>query len=233
MDDKYNSVLVVEDETSIRQFININLKRSGFNVLEASSGEEAVDIFKKYGPHIIILDIMLPGIDGFEVCRIIREIEPDSIIVMLTARGQDMDKIMGLELGADDYMVKPFNPLELVARIRAILRRNERNRKEVVSSINSGRLTLDLKALKFFKDKKEIELTPTEFSMVKFFMENIGKAISRDELLNEIWGKNYFGDIKTVDVHIRRIREKIEDNPSEPVYIETVWGLGYRWLKEN
>ncbi|HOJ11206.1 MAG TPA: response regulator transcription factor, partial [Clostridiales bacterium] len=210
-----------------------NLKRNGFTVLEASSGEEALEMVKTYNPEIIILDIMLPGISGFEVCSRIRQDMPEIIIIVLTARGQDIDKITGLELGADDYMVKPFNPLELVARIKSILRRtgnnNDNNNEDRLISQN---FVMDNKAQRFFKDESEIELTPTEFLILKTFMENPGKAISRDELLNAVWGKNYFGDMKTVDVYIRRIREKIEDNPSRPKYIETVWGRGYRWQIE-
>lgn len=226
-------ILIVEDESSIRKFININLSINGFTVIEAESGEKALEMIDEYKPSIIILDIMLPGIDGFEVCQKIRETRSDIIIIMLTARGQDMDKIMGLGLGADDYMVKPFNPLELVARIKAILRRSEKTSPLPKDRIRFGNLEMDNKAQKFYKNSSEVELTPTEFSIVKAFMNNPGKAFSRDELLNTIWGQDYFGDVKTVDVHIRRLREKIEDNPSSPRYIETVWGFGYRWQEEN
>lgn len=221
-------VLVVEDEDSIRKFITINLERSGFAVCEADCGEKALELAAACRPSVMVLDIMLPGMDGFDVCKKIRQDMPEMIIVMLTARAQDVDKITGLELGADDYMVKPFNPRELVARIRTILRRTD-NLKSVVSSIQYRNLTMDLNAQKFFKDENEIELTPTEFSVLKMFMSNIGRALSRNELLNAVWGKNYFGDLKTLDVYIRRIREKIEDNPSKPQFIETVWGFGYRW----
>lgn len=233
MRDEEIKILVCEDENSIRKFININLSINGFTVIEAESGEAALDMIDLYNPAIVVLDIMLPGMDGFEVCQRIRETRPDVIIIMLTARGQDMDKIMGLGLGADDYMVKPFNPLELVARIKAILRRSEMASKQSNNKIRFQGLEIDIKSQKFFKDNREIDLTPTEFLIVKTFMNNPGKAFSRDELLNTIWGQNYFGDVKTVDVHIRRLREKIEDNPSSPSYIETVWGYGYRWQEEN
>ncbi|NSW92643.1 MAG: response regulator transcription factor [Firmicutes bacterium] len=226
-------VLIVEDEEYIRKFININLKRNGFAVLESGTGEKALEMVEKFKPEIVILDIMLPGMDGFEVCRKIRHNMPEVIIIMLTARGQDLDKITGLELGADDYMVKPFNPLELIARIKSILRRTENNFNNIKNNnldrIIFKNLVLDNKSQRFFKDEVEIELTPTEFSIVKMFLLNPGKALSRDELLNFVWGRNYFGDLKTVDVYIRRIREKIEDNPSKPKFIETVWGIGYRW----
>lgn len=222
-------VLVVEDESSIRKFIKINLDRNGFKVFEAGSGEEGLQIVAECQPHVAVLDVMLPGIDGFEVCRKIRENWPQTIVIMLTARGQDMDRIMGLELGADDYMVKPFNPLELAARIRAVLRRTSFSNTKKEDVIIFRNLCIDLKSQKFLKNNEEIELTPREFAIIKVFMENPDKAMSRDELLNTVWGKNYFGDIKIVDVNIRRLREKIEDNPSEPEFIETVWGFGYRW----
>lgn len=221
-------VLVVEDESSIRKFLSINLNREGFEVLEAGSGEEALDIVKRVHPKVAVLDVMLPGIDGYEVCQHIRKAIPNIVIIMLTAKSQDMDKIMGLELGADDYMVKPFNPLELIARIRANIRKIENAKGQLKKSISIGELELDLEAQKFFKRGIEIELTPIEFSMMKMFMENRNKAFSRDEILNIVWGKNYFGDMKTVDVHVRRIREKIEDDASNPHIIETVWGVGYR-----
>ncbi|KUO71336.1 MAG: two-component system response regulator [Clostridia bacterium BRH_c25] len=220
--------MIVEDEASIRRFIAINLNRSGFDVLEVESGEKALEHFKSFIPEAVILDIMLPGIDGFEVCQRLREIMPAVIIIMLTAKGQDMDKIMGLEIGADDYMVKPFNPLELIARIRANLRKADSVRLVADSCLSYIDLKLDTAAQRFYKGKTEIELTPTEFTIMKVLMKYPGKAFSRDELLNIVWGKNYFGDMKTVDVHIRRIREKIEDDPSSPQFIETVWGVGYR-----
>jgi DNA-binding response OmpR family regulator len=222
-------VLVVEDEASIRKFISINLERSGFDVLEAESGEKALEMAATYKPPVMVLDVMLPGIDGFQVCSSLRKEMPDIIIIMLTARGQDVDKINGLELGADDYMVKPFNPRELTARIRTILRRTELPKGHDNNVLSYKNLSMDLNSQKFFKDGKEIELTPTEFMILKMFMSNVGRALSRNELFNSVWGKNYFGDLKTLDVYIRRVREKIEENPSKPQYIETVWGYGYRW----
>lgn len=226
-------VLVVEDEQSIRKFIQINLNREGFEVLEAATGEEAIKIAKRVKPKVVVLDIMLPGIDGFQVCQEIREFMPNIIIIILTAKSQDMDKIMGLELGADDYMVKPFNPLELVARIRANLRKIHNVKGQLSKTIGLGELELNLEAQRFYKRGIEIELTPIEFSMMKMFMENSNRAFSRDEILNIVWGSSYFGDMKTVDVHVRRIREKIEDNPSKPSLIETVWGVGYRLRGEK
>ncbi len=227
MDEERIKVLVVEDETSIRKFLSINLNREGFEVLEAGSGEDALDIVSRVKPRVVVLDIMLPGIDGFEVCQKIRESIPNIVIIMLTAKSQDMDKIMGLELGADDYMVKPFNPLELIARIRANLRKIHNVKGQMKKTIVIGELELDLESQRFYKRGIEIELTPIEFSLMKMFMENNNKAFSRDEILNIVWGKNYFGDMKTVDVHVRRIRGKIEDDPSNPRLIESVWGVGY------
>lgn len=226
-------VLIVEDEDSIRKFINLNLQAAGFEVCEAGSGEMALSLIKDFKPEVVVLDIMLPGIDGFQVCSKLREMLPEVIIIMLTAKGQDMDKVMGLDLGADDYMVKPFNPMELIARIKAILRRAERLEDKKLEVIDIEKLRLNLKSNRFFRDEKEVELTPTEFSMLKMFMENPGKAFNRDEILDAIWGEDYFGDTKTVDVHVRRLREKIEDIPSKPHYIETVWGFGYRWRGDN
>lgn len=221
-------VLIVEDEASIRKFIAINLERSGFEPLEADTGEKALELARTCKPGVMVLDVMLPGIDGFEVLKRLREEMPGLIIIMLTARGQDTDKITGLESGADDYMVKPFNPHELTARIRTILRRTERRQPDE-TSLSYKNLLMDLKSQKFLKDGTEIELTPTEFSVLKLFMSNVGRALSRNELFNSVWGKNYFGDLKTLDVYIRRLREKIEEDPSKPQYIETVWGYGYRW----
>jgi DNA-binding response OmpR family regulator len=222
-------ILVVEDEASIRKFIAINLERSGFEVLETDNGEAALEMAANCKPLVMVLDVMLPGIDGFEVCSKLRGDMPGLIIIMLTARAQDIDKITGLELGADDYMVKPFNPRELIARIHANLRRAEALKTPGTTPLSYKNLIMDINSQKFFKDNIEIELTPTEFSVLKLFMSNIGRALSRNELFNSVWGKNYFGDLKTLDVYIRRIREKIEENPSKPQYIETVWGFGYRW----
>lgn len=221
-------VLVVEDEESIRRFITLNLNAAGFRVAEAASGEDALALLSVFVPGVVVLDIMLPGLSGLEVCRVIRECMPGTFIIMLTAKAQDTDKILGLELGADDYMVKPFNPLELIARIKALLRRSA-GAEEKKQILAAGNLRLNLSANKLFKGEREIELTPTEFAMLRLFMENPDKALKRDEILDSVWGEDYFGDTKTLDVHIRRLREKIEDIPSEPKYIKTIWGYGYRW----
>jgi DNA-binding response OmpR family regulator len=225
-------ILVVEDEESIRRFITLNLNAAGYQVGEAPTGEEALTMLKTFVPEVVVLDLMLPGISGLEVCQQIRETMPETFVIMLTAKGQDTDKILGLELGADDYMVKPFNPLELIARIKAVLRRHN-GHKETRQVLSCHGMCLDLIANKFFKNNIEIELTPTEFALLRVFMENPGKALKRDEMLDEVWGEDYFGDTKTLDVHIRRLREKIEDKPSQPNYIKTVWGSGYRWQQES
>lgn len=221
-------ILVVEDEDSIRGFLTINFKRNNFEVIEADNGEDGVKKALIEKPDVAILDLMLPGIDGFKVCEVLRKEFPSMGIIMLTAKGQDMDKIMGLEYGADDYVVKPFNPIELTLRVKSLLRRIGKD-EEKNESITSGEFVIDLYSQKVYKNQVEIDLTPKEYMMLKIFMENPGKAFSRDELLNIVWDYNFFGDSKIVDVNIRRLRSKVEDNPSEPKYIETVWGTGYRW----
>ena len=223
-------ILIIEDEDSIRGFLKINLNRNGFEVLETDNGEEGLNILELQNPVLVILDVMLPGMNGFEVCKKIREKKDKIGIIMLTAKGQDMDKIMGLEYGADDYMVKPFNPMELLLRIKAILRRIGGNKENNI--IRNGIFTIDSYGEKVFKGGKEIDLTPKEYSLIKLFIENPNKAFSRDELLDLVWGKDYFADSKIIDVNIRRLRSKIEDSSSKEGYIETIWGLGYRWRGE-
>ena len=225
-----SKVLIVEDEDSIRKFVKINLERSDFHVIEAETGEKGVDIARKEDIDIVVLDVMLPGIDGFEVCKTLREEYPDLGIIMLTAKSQDIDKIMGLEYGTDDYMTKPFNPTELVLRVKSLARRMEsRNEDSQEAILEMGPFKIDKYSRKFYKDNVEMDVTPTEYSIIKLFMENPGKAFKRDEILNLIWGYDFVGDSKIVDVNIRRLRSKVENDPSKPEYIETVWGLGYRW----
>lgn len=227
-------VLIIEDEESIRKFVRINLEREGFSVLEAGSGEEGIQIARETNIDIVLLDIMLPEIDGFQVCKILREEFPKLGIIMLTAKSQDIDKIMGLEFGTDDYMTKPFNPLELVLRVKSLSRRMEIPEKISNKNILELRpFKIDLYSRKFFRHDMEVELTPTEYSIIKLFMENPGKAFKRDEILNIVWGYDFVGDSKIVDVNIRRLRSKIEDDSSKPIYIETVWGIGYRWIDKR
>ena len=220
-------VLLVEDEESIRRFTKVNLTRAGFDVLEAGSGEEGVEIARTQIVHIVILDIMLPGMNGYEVASILRAEKPNIGIIMLTAKTQDVDQILGLESGADDYMVKPFNPKELVLRIASLKRRviSEDDEKEV---IESAPFRMDFYSRLFYKDNHAIDLTPTEFSLMHIFLTNPDRAFSRSELLEAVWGKEYMGETKIVDVNIRRLRAKIESNPSKPTYLETVWGVVYR-----
>lgn len=227
-------VLIVEDENSIRGFLKINFRRNNFTVIEASSGEEGFRKAMLENPHIAVLDVMLPGKDGFTLCKELRDRFPDMGIIMLTARNQDMDRIMGLEQGADDYLSKPFNPIELMLRVKAIIRRIES--KDVFKDkeiIERNGFKLDMYSQKLYKDMKEIYITPKEYLLFKLFIESPGKAFTRDELLNIIWGYDYFGDPKIVDVNIRRLRTKIEEDPSEPKYIQTIWGTGYRWNNEK
>lgn len=222
-------VLILEDEDGIRSFINVNLKRNGFEVVEASTGEEALKkIENEKNIDVAVLDVMLPGISGFDVCRKLRDKYPDMGIIMLTAKSQEADKVEGFETGADDYVVKPFSCVELIARINSLLRRINRLTEDKNVVITAGNLKLDIYTRKFFKDETEIDLTPKEFSIMKLLMENKGATVSRDEILDMVWGKNYFGDLKVVEVNIRRIRKKLEDDFSDPFYIETVWGYGYR-----
>ncbi len=227
-------ILLVEDEDAIRKFIKINLEREGYEVYEAGTGEEGIEIADSKDIKIVVLDVMLPGIDGFKVCEILRKKYKNLGIIMLTAKAEDYDKIMGLQYGTDDYMTKPFNPTELTLRIKSLERRviteNEDNKKNI---IESGVFKMDTYSRKFFKNGKELDLTPTEFLIMKTFLENKGRAITREELLNSVWGEEFIGDSKIVDVNIRRLRSKIEGDSADPKCIETVWGLGYRWNDEK
>lgn len=222
-------VLLVEDEESIRKFVKINLEREGYIIFEAGSGEEGIEVARRERPDIVVLDIMLPGIDGFEVCKTLRGEFPSLGIIMLTAKAEDYDKIMGLQFGTDDYLTKPFNPTELTLRIKSIERRLEPEEVKESNLIVDPPFKIDSYSRKFYKDDEELELTPTEYQIIKIFMTNPGKAMTRDEILRLVWGDDFLGDSKIVDVNIRRLRSKIETNPAKPNYIETVWGTGYRW----
>jgi len=226
-----SKVLILEDEESIRSFIVINLKRNGLEVVEAATGEEALEKFNADPTFdIALLDVMVPGIDGFEVCRKIRETNERIGIIFLTAKVQEQDKVYALSVGADDHVSKPFSPTELIARIQSLLRRvNVHSESGAKISFESGPFTLDLIAKQFKKNQQIIELTPTEFSLIQLFLEREDVPLSRDVLLDHVWGKEYMGDPKIVDVNIRRLRQKLEDDPSTPMFIETVWGHGYKW----
>lgn len=223
-------VLVVDDEKLIVKGIRFSLEQDGMDVDCAYDGEEAVEAAKKTNYDVVLLDVMLPKLDGFEVCQQIREFS-DMPIIMLTAKGDDMDKILGLEYGADDYITKPFNILEVKARIKAIMRRSggKRTKKEEEDSkvVSYGDLKVDCESRRVFTGNREVNLTAKEFDLLELLMLNKNKVYSRESLLNTVWGFDYPGDVRTVDVHIRRLREKIEKNPSEPQYIHTKWGVGY------
>ena len=222
-------VLVLEDESSIRGFIVINLRRAGYEVVEAESGEEALEKLKLHSDvRVALLDIMLPGIDGFEVCRRIRATNASIGIIMLTARSQEMDKVTGLMTGADDYVTKPFSPAELTARVDALMRRSGGAAVEA-GEINQPPFLLNTRNRTLEKNGQRIKLTQVEYAIMKMFMENPGKALSREEILDMVWGHDYFGELKIVDVNIRRLRLKIEDNATNPTYITTIWGFGYKW----
>lgn len=221
-------VLVVDDEKLIVKGIRFSLEQEGMEVSCAYDGEEALDMAKENEYDIILLDIMLPKMNGLEVCQQIREFSSVPI-VMLTAKGEDMDKILGLEYGADDYITKPFNILEVKARIKAIMRRASKAepKEEKVKVVQVGDLKLDCESRRVFIGQKEVNLTAKEFDVLELLVYNPNKVYSRENLLNIVWGYEYPGDVRTVDVHIRRLREKIETNPSDPKYVHTKWGVGY------
>ena len=229
-------ILVAEDEQAIREFVVINLKRAGYDTLEAGSGDEALQIYERENGNIdvALLDIMMPGeLDGLAVCRRLREKSGSIGIILLTARTQEMDKVSGLMMGADDYVTKPFSPSELVARVDAVYRRvaleqtrSENNFKE---EIRSGEFVLNLRNRSLTKSGKPIELTQVEFQLMEYFFCNPTAALDRSDILKHVWGDAYYGEEKIVDVNIRRLRMKVEDEPSNPKHIITVWGLGYKW----
>ena len=224
-------ILVLEDETNIRSFVVINLRRSGYEPIEAESGEIALEKLKA-NPDICLalLDVMLPGIDGIEVCRRIRASGSKMGIIMLTAKTQEIDKVTGLMTGADDYVTKPFSPAELLARVDALVRRMGADDDEKISTeIKSGPFVLNTRNRTLEKDGHRLKLTQIEYLLIKLFMENPAKAMSREDILTAVWGDDFTGELKTVDVNIRRLRIKIEDDPTEPEFLTTVWGYGYKW----
>ena len=224
-------ILVLEDETNIRSFVVINLRRSGYEPIEAENGEMALEKLK-VNPDICLalLDVMLPGIDGFEVCRRIRASGSKMGIIMLTAKTQEIDKVTGLMTGADDYVTKPFSPAELLARVDALVRRVAVDEDEKSSvELKSGPFVLNTRNRTLEKNGQRLKLTQIEYLLTKLFMENPGKAMSREDILTSVWGSDFKGELKTVDVNIRRLRIKIEDDPTEPEFLTTVWGYGYKW----
>ena len=219
-------ILVVDDERLLVKGIKFNLENEGYEVVAGYDGEEAIELARSEEFDLIILDLMMPKVDGLEACMRIREFLSVPII-MLTAKGEDTDKLLGFEYGADDYITKPFNILELKARVRALLRRSSRNKTERTQLIEAGNLVLDPQARTVTRDGEEVELTAKEFDLIELLMKTPGKVYSRDNLLSILWGNNYQGDIRTVDVHMRRLREKLEVVPASPQYILTKWGVGY------
>ena len=223
-------ILVVDDEALLVKGIRFNLQNDGYEVLTGSNGLEAVQIAREQSPDLIILDVMMPQMDGLTACAQIREFS-DVPIILLTAKTEDMDKLMGFEQGADDYLTKPFNILELKARIRALLRRTANKIHTQINSLSIGTITLDLDARNAYRADELVDLTAKEFDVVEFLMRNPNHVYSREALLDTIWAYEYRSDIRTVDVHIRRLREKLEENPAEPQYIMTKWGVGYYFKK--
>lgn len=224
-------ILVLEDEPNIRSFVVINLRRNGYQPIEAENGMQALEKLEE-NPDIslALLDVMLPDIDGFEVCRRIRASGSKIGIIMLTAKSQEIDKVTGLMTGADDYVTKPFSPAELTARVDALVRRlGDEASDKPNFEITSGPFILNTRNRTLEKDCKRLKLTQIEYQLMKLFMENPGKAMSRDDILRAVWGDNFSGELKTVDVNIRRLRIKIEADPTEPEYLTTVWGFGYKW----
>lgn len=222
-------ILVVDDEPSIVELVSYNLKAAGYTVTTASDGMEALSMLESDPPDLVLLDVMLPELDGFSVCQRIRKTHSVPII-MLTARGGEADKIWGLEIGADDYITKPFSPKEMLARVKAVLRRREGDGPQD-TRLRIGQLAIDHDARRVYLGEELIELTPKEFDLLSYFAKNIGRALSRDLLLRILWGYEYTGGTRTVDVHVRRLRQKLNDTGDEPRFIETVHGVGYRFLE--
>ena len=226
-------ILVCEDEEAIRDFVVINLQRSGYETVDVGCGEDAIKAFDDAGGDfdIALLDIMMPGIDGFTVCKQLREKSDALGIIMLTAKSQEMDKVRGLMLGADDYVVKPFSPSELVARVDAIYRRvtMASAARQEAGPLSSGEFVLNPKSRTLTKNGEPVDVTQVEYQIMEYFLRNKNTALERSSILEQVWGENYYGDLKIVDVNIRRLRMKIEDEPSNPVHIQTVWGFGYKW----
>jgi len=221
-------ILVVDDEPTLVATLKYNLERDGFQVITAEDGESALNLARSHRPDLVLLDLMLPGLDGFEVCRILRR-ETQAPILMLTAKGDEIDKVVGLELGADDYVTKPFSMRELIARVRAVLRRADIRPDGEREVLNSGDLSVDLAKREAARSGQAVPLKPKEFELIAFLMQNRRRAFTREQLLNQIWGYDFAGDTRTVDVHVSWLRQKIEDEPQKPARIVTVRGVGYRF----
>lgn len=230
-------VLIAEDESAIREIISITLKRAGYDVVEAEDGQQALDLYAENNGDfdVVLLDIMMPNIDGLEVCKRLRQQSGTVGIIMLTAKTQEMDKVSGLLNGADDYITKPFSPLELMARVDSVCRRVTMSAQANAKNTRTDKITiepfeLNLRNRSLYKNGELIELTQVEFQIIEYFFLNAGKALSRTDILKEVWGESYYGDEKVVDVNIRRLRMKVEEQPSIPKHLVTVWGMGYKWI---
>ncbi|WAA11659.1 response regulator transcription factor [Fervidibacillus halotolerans] len=229
------TILVVDDEESIVTLLEYNLKQSGFDVLKAYDGQEALNVAERENPDLIILDLMLPKLDGIEVCKEIRKQQIQTPILMLTAKDDEFDKVLGLELGADDYMTKPFSPREVVARVKAILRRTQNFQDSSIPNqrddekIQLGELTILPEQYEVYLNEQPIEFTPKEFELLVYLVKNKGRVLTRDQLLNAVWNYDFVGDTRIVDVHISHLREKIEEDTRKPKYIKTIRGLGYKF----
>lgn len=224
------TILVVDDESSIRELLKFNLQKEGYSVFESDNGNLAVSVVKSEKIDLIILDLMLPGMDGLEVCRILKGQQSTAgiPIIMLTAKNEEIDKVIGLELGADDYMTKPFSPRELIARIKAVLRRSSKE-PPIAGELTVGKLKLNFSRYEAHLGKDKLEFTPKEYELLKLFVTNVGKVYTREQLLEKVWGYEYFGDTRTVDVHVRHLRAKLAQEPEIADAIETVRGVGYRF----
>jgi DNA-binding response OmpR family regulator len=221
-------ILVIDDEPLITESLEYSLKQEGFQVVVAHDGHQALEVAREEAPDLIVLDIMLPGMDGWETCRRLRQ-ESTVPIIMLTARGQEIDRVLGLEIGADDYLAKPFSFRELLARIRAVFRRMAFEETADMPQIQIGDVHLDAAAHKVYKKKQELTLTQKEYDLLHVLMSHAGRVVSRADLLDQVWGVEWLGDTRTLDVHIRWVREKVEEYPSQPRYVQTVRGVGYRF----
>ncbi len=226
-------VLVVDDEESIRTLVEYNLRQAGYDVLVAEDGQTALSIVSQRGVDLLVLDLMLPGLNGLELCKRLRQEQSQIPIIMLTARGEEIDRVLGLEMGADDYVTKPFSPRELVARVRAVLRRKVDEMAPATgdAAFVVGDVRLDPERYELTVRGEVIELTPREFELLHYLLKNLDRVVSRDQLLDRVWGYEYAGDTRLVDVHISHLRDKIEDDPRAPRYIKTVRGVGYKFVK--
>lgn len=232
METKQQKILIVEDEQSIQKLLEFTLQQANYTTILANDGEEGIEKVLDENPDLIILDLMLPKIDGIEICRMLRKQDIETPIIMLTAKGEEMDKLIGLEMGADDYMTKPFSPREVAARVKAVLRRTgERNRVE--KKMVAGELTVYPERLEVYLNDKALEFTPKEFELLVYFMRHPNRVLSRDQLLQAVWNYDFAGDTRIVDVHVSHLRDKIEENTRKPRYIKTMRGVGYKFGEQN